>query len=182
VVVSEVCDEFFKRGVVVQLESVPKGPFSLAILELGGGNRLGKAKEGQSQVDETVLVIFQLVLAVDDLLRQFCLGRTLWTRLVELQADETHGQSSGCRDSRDDLSSNQLGLVSVGNGNAVVGCTQIGSGSDEVNVVVAVIVLLKVDWDQTESGERGGTRERIDDSIQVFVYGSAGYSACLYIS
>lgn len=35
--------------------------------------------------------------------------------------------------------------MSIGNGDTVVSRSKVGSGSDEINVVIAVIVLLKVD-------------------------------------
>lgn len=66
-VVLEKVKELLQGRIVLQLESVPERPFRLAVLLFCRGDGLGEAKEWQGEVDETVLVIFQLVLAIDDL-------------------------------------------------------------------------------------------------------------------
>jgi hypothetical protein len=75
------------------------------------------------------------------------------THLVELQADKTRSKSSSGSDSWDDFASDELGLVLVSLGDSIVGSTAIGSGRDEVDVVIGVIVLLKVDRGQAEASQ-----------------------------
>lgn len=89
------------------------------------------------------------------------------TYFVELQANETGRQSGSGSDSGNDLSSNLLGLVSVGKGDAVVGSSEVGGSGDEINVEVAVVVLLEVDRGQAVSSERGWRREGGSDGRSV---------------
>ena len=66
--------------------------------------------------------------------------------LVELKADETDSKSSGSSNSRNDLSSNQLGLVLISLCDLVIGSSEVGGSSDEIDMVVGIVILLKVDW------------------------------------
>lgn len=87
----EPVDELLERGVARDIEVVPERPFNLAVLretrrnkvsegseEKGVGGReahlllLGRdgireAEEGKREIDEAVLVVLELVLAIDDL-------------------------------------------------------------------------------------------------------------------
>lgn len=90
--------------------------------------------------------------------------------LVQLETDESDGEGSRRRDGGDDLSSNQLRLVPVSLGDAVVGSPQVGRGGDEVDVVVRVVILLKVNRSESQSGQRRRRRERSDDRVDILVY------------
>ena len=50
-------------------------------------------------------------------------------------------------------------LELVGVGDVVVGGTEVRSGSDEVHVVVGIVVLLKADGVHFVAGVRGGRGE-----------------------
>ncbi|CCF39279.1 hypothetical protein CH063_10151 [Colletotrichum higginsianum] len=89
---------------------------------LRASNRLAEAKEGQREVDEAVLVLFQILLAVNN--------------LVQLQDHQTRYERRRRRNGRDDLSGDELGLVAVSLLNLVVGSAQVATGRDEVDVVV----------------------------------------------
>lgn len=141
VLLLEPVNDLLQRRVAVDLEAVPESPLLvLVVLLLGGSNRLGEAEEGKCEVDETVLVLLNVVLAVDD--------------LVELKADKAYCEGSGGRNGRDNLASNKLRLVAVRLSDAVVASTKVGRRSDEVDVVIAVVVLLKVARLKTETGKR----------------------------
>ena len=84
----------------------------------------------QGQIDEAVLELSDVC-------------ETLHV-LEDLVADHA-GDESGCgRDGGNDLACDHLGLVSVTLANLVVAGSQVGTGIDEVNVVVGVIVLLEI--------------------------------------
>lgn len=85
--------------VVGQHEPVPEGPL-VAVVRLGRSlDGLGEIDEGQGQVGESVLVLLQLLVALD--------------KLVELEADEAADERSGGGDGRNDSSGDQLGLVTI---------------------------------------------------------------------
>ena len=63
----EPVNDILQGRIVVEREPVPEGPLYVAILLLLSCDRLGKAEEGQGEVDETVFEVLQLVLAVDEL-------------------------------------------------------------------------------------------------------------------
>ena len=67
------------------------------------------------------------------------------TNLVEFQAHQTRDEGSCGGDGRHDLAGNLLRRVAVGGLDVVIRRTQIRSSSDEVDVVVRIIVLLKLD-------------------------------------
>ena len=66
-VVAEPVDNLAERRVVGELETVPQRPLHSAVLILRGRNRLREPEERQGEVDEAVLVVLKLVLAVNDL-------------------------------------------------------------------------------------------------------------------
>ena len=63
----EPIDNLLKRRVVLELEPVPERPLGLAVLALLRRDGLGEAEERKREVDEAVLVVLELLLAVDDL-------------------------------------------------------------------------------------------------------------------
>ena len=63
----EPINNLLERRVVLELEAVPERPLSAAVLVLLRGDGLGEAEEGKSKIDEAVLVVFQLVLSIDNL-------------------------------------------------------------------------------------------------------------------
>lgn len=67
VLLLEPVNDLRERRVVLELEAVPERPLGRAVLLLGREDRLGKAEERQSQVDEAILVLLNVLLAVDDL-------------------------------------------------------------------------------------------------------------------
>ena len=68
------------------------------------------------------------------------------TNLVQLKAYKSGHECGGGGNSGNDLARNMLRCVAIGIGDAVVGSTKIGASSNEVNVMVRVIILFKVDW------------------------------------
>jgi hypothetical protein len=46
-----------------------------------------------------------------------------------------------------------LGRVSIGGGDAVIHCAKVGRSSDEVDVVIGIIVFLKLYGIKAESSE-----------------------------
>lgn len=123
--------------------------YQATYLLLGGSNGLGETEEGKREVHEAILVLLQLVLAVDD--------------LVEFEANETRCERSRRRDGRDDLAGDLLRLVSVGRGDAVVERPEVGGRGNEVDVEIRVVVLLKIDRVKPVAGERRGRRKRLGD-------------------
>lgn len=85
----EPLDDILQRRIAIDVETVPDSPLDFAVLRmgqshsdiiiatptsthcthllLGGSDWLRETKEGQRQVDEAILVILELLLAVDDL-------------------------------------------------------------------------------------------------------------------
>ena len=63
----EPVDDLLQRGVVLELEAVPKRPLGRVELALLGSDGLGEAEERKGKIDEAVLVVLKLVLAVNDL-------------------------------------------------------------------------------------------------------------------
>ena len=124
---------------VVDLEAVPDlVDLDLAVWSLvralGGSDRLGEAKEWQRQVDESVLVLLDICLAVED--------------LVKLENDQAGHERCRRGNGWDNLARNELGLVAVRWLDTVVLRTQVAGSGDKVDVVVGVVILLELDWSQ----------------------------------
>ena len=75
-------------------------------LYLGRLNRVGESEEGECQVGEAVLVQFDLLVTLD--------------QLVLLQSHQAGHKGRRGGDSGDDAAGNQLGLVTVGSRDTVV--------------------------------------------------------------
>jgi hypothetical protein len=157
VLLLEVVDDLLKCWVVVEREAVPQRPLSCAVLLLLRGNGLREADERQRKVDETVLEVVQLCLAVDE--------------LVQFEADETRHERRGRGDGWDNLPGNLLGRVPVGGVDAVVHGPQVRASRDEINVVVRVVVLLKVDGVETVASQRRRSRELLGQLHRVGICG-----------
>lgn len=71
-------------------------------------------------------------------------GRQSAANLVHFERDESHYHSGGGGYGRYDATGNQFALVLVCRADAVVVCSQVAAGGDEVHVEVCVVVLLKV--------------------------------------
>lgn len=162
----EVIDQLLQRD-IIELEAVPdlvKRHLAVGthVLNLGAGNRLAEAKKGQGQVDEAVLVLLDVVLAVDD--------------LEQLKDDQAGDQRRGGGDGGNDLAGDELGLVPIGLLDLVVVGTQVAGGRDEVNVVVSIIILLKLDRSELEAGKGLGIGKLLDQVAQLsfIIKGSAG--------
>ena len=69
----EPVDDLLERRVVLELEAVPERPLRVAVLVLLRRDGLREAEERQCEVDEAVLVVLELVLAVDELRRHISL-------------------------------------------------------------------------------------------------------------
>lgn len=137
----KVVEKLLERD-VFDLESVPNlVQLDLAIrplkFNLGTSNGLAESKEWQSQVDEAVLVLLDIILAVND--------------LVELKDNQARNEGRCRGDGGDDLARDKLGLVSVSRLDLVVLRSQVAAGSDEVNVVVGVVILFEFDRLQLEA-------------------------------
>ena len=72
-------------------------------------------------------------------------ARANTAHLVQLKADKTGNKRRRSRNGGDDLARNLLGRVPVSRRDAVVQRTEVGRRSDEVDVVVRIIVLLELD-------------------------------------
>lgn len=153
-------DELGQGDVSLDIKAVPEGPRVLVVLVLGSGNGLGESKEGEGEVDEAILVILNLVLAGN--------------QLVELEADKSGDKGGGGGNGGDNLPSDSLDLVAIARGDGVVHGTEIGSCRDEINMEIAVIVLLKVKLVHLEAGQGGGGREGGDGLLQLGLIGGLG--------
>ena len=67
VLLLEPVDDVLEGWVAIKGEAVPERPLGIAILVLRGGDGFGKAEEGQSQIDEAILVIFAVRFVVNQL-------------------------------------------------------------------------------------------------------------------
>jgi hypothetical protein len=152
VVLLEPIYDFLKRGISRELEPVPKRPLHIAILKhsrqeectachsrgnthllLRSGNRIREPEEWQGDIDESVLVLLQISLAIND--------------LVQLQAHKTRDERSGSGNSGNNLACDLFGRVPVGGVDCIVGSAKVGCGGDKVDVVVGVVILFEVDGD-----------------------------------
>lgn len=61
----EVGDDVFQRRIILELETIPEGPLNGTIRRLFGSDRFREPEEWKSQIDESILVILELVLLVD---------------------------------------------------------------------------------------------------------------------
>jgi len=82
-------------------------------------------------------------------------ARQMRPDLVEFQTNQPRYKGSCGRNGRDDLPRNLLGRVSIGNGYVVIHSTEIGSGGDEVDMMVGIVILLEFDWSKAVSRQRG---------------------------
>ena len=73
VLASEPVDNLLERRVVLELEAVPERPLRVAVLILLRRDGLREAEERQCEVDEAVLVVLELVLAIDELRQRISL-------------------------------------------------------------------------------------------------------------
>lgn len=173
--------DLLQSRVVFELESVPERPGSLAILftisgclrvsywqiylVLSSSNRLREPEERQCQIYETVLIVLQLVLLINDLPPQHPNQHTTQpskkptkSDLVKLQADQASHERRGGRDRRDDLSGNLLGLMPTRSLDGIVHRAQVGRRSDKVDMEVGIIVFLEFDRVEAVSSKRGRRR------------------------
>lgn len=125
----------FLKGDISNLKTIPKlVDCNIAILALVRGfracNRFAEAKERQCKVDEAVLVLLNVGLSINN--------------LVKLEDNQSSHKGCSCSNCRNNLSCNELGLVSVSKFNLIVLGTQVAGSSDEGNVMIGVIVLLKL--------------------------------------
>ncbi|KAI6759397.1 hypothetical protein HG530_010077 [Fusarium avenaceum] len=149
------------KGNILNLKTVPdlvQGNLALwsLVFHLGTGDRFAETKEGQCQVDEPVLVLLQVILAVDD--------------LEQFKHHQSGNQCGSSSNSWDDLASDELGLVSISRLDLVVLCSQVTTSGNEIDVMVGVIILLEVNRDQLESRQRAGrwkTRSQLLNLIVV---------------
>lgn len=59
--------DVLKCRVVAELEAVPQRPLRCPVLEFRGGDGFREAKEWEGKIDESILVLFKLGLAINDL-------------------------------------------------------------------------------------------------------------------
>ena len=64
---AEPVDDLLERRVAAELEAVPERPVDAVVRRLLGRDRLREAEEGQRDVEERVLEVVDLGLAVDEL-------------------------------------------------------------------------------------------------------------------
>ena len=158
VVVLEEVHDLLQRRVVLELKAVPERPLRFIILVLGSGDRLRESEERQCQVHEAILVVLQLVLAINYLNTSQMSSHGCFniqrTDLVKFQAHETCDERCRRRNGRNDLASNLLGGVTVGDRDIVIHRPQVSSSSDEINVVVCIIILLKLNRIEAVASQR----------------------------
>jgi hypothetical protein len=82
-------------------------------------------------------MLFNVILAVDD--------------LVEFKNDESSNKSRCGGNSRNDLSGNELRLMTVGLLNLVILSSQITCCSDEIDMVICIVIFLEFDWRKLET-------------------------------
>lgn len=58
---------FLQGGIILELEPIPKRPLGFAILVLGSRNGLRETKEWKREVNESIFVVLELVLPIDNL-------------------------------------------------------------------------------------------------------------------
>lgn len=108
-------------------------------LPLRRSDGIRKPKERQCNIHKTVLVLFQILFTIDN--------------LVELETHKTSDKRRRGRNRRNDLSGNLFGGMTIGSSDAVVHGTEVGCRSDEINVMVRVLVLFKVNRFKTETNQ-----------------------------
>ena len=133
---------------------VPQWILLLAEGKLGARTRLGEAEHGHGEVGEAAAVFLNSIQSTLD--------------LEEFQGDGTGDKGGGGGDGGNDLSRDFLDCVAVGGGDAITShycielnvlfSTEVGAGSDEVNVVVRIIVLFE--FSRNGLGSRVCVRER----------------------
>jgi hypothetical protein len=77
------------------------------------------------------------------------------TNLVKLETHQAYDERRRCSNGRYDFTSNLLRGMAVSGIDAVVHRTKVGSGGDEVDMIVCVIVLLELDRVEAIANERG---------------------------
>ena len=61
-------DDLLEGGVVLELEAVPQRPLCRSVLVLLGRYRFRETEERQGEVHESIFVVLEFVLAIDDLM------------------------------------------------------------------------------------------------------------------
>lgn len=74
--------------------------------------------------------------------------------LVEFEANKTSNKRSSGSDRWNDLACDLLRVVTIRRFDIVVQRTKVGSCCDEVDVMVRIIILLKLDWVQSIARHR----------------------------
>lgn len=140
-------------------------------LVLGGRDGFREAKEGQGEVDKAVLVLLNVLLAVDELKEGSTMFKAIFNsaHLVKLQTDQPNSQRGRRRNRRNDFSRNQLCSVLVRRGDTVVQRTQVGCSGDKVDMVVRVVILFKPDRVQSEASHIRRLRQVGEDTVDVFL-------------
>jgi hypothetical protein len=116
------------------------------------GNGLAEAKERQCQVDKAILVLLNIVLAIQ--------------HLVEFETHQPGDKSGRRSNSRDDLARNELGLVSIGKLDLVIFRPQIARSRDEIDVVIGIVVFLKLNRLKLETSKRLGRWELVRNFLE----------------
>ena len=124
----------------VHHDMVPLAPSKITALCFGARSRLREAEHRHRQVRKAAAICIQLLHAL--------------LHLVQLHCNCTRHERRCCRDGGNDLSRDFLDRVAVRRGNSIttLHCrmlelllgTEVGASSNEVNVMIGVIVLLKL--------------------------------------
>mmetsp|Transcript_25221 Transcript_25221/g.43551 ORF Transcript_25221/g.43551 Transcript_25221/m.43551 type:complete len:980 (-) Transcript_25221:283-3222(-) len=139
-------------GAHVHVEAVPQGPRLGEHLVLGCLDGVGETEEGQRQVHEAVLQLRHALLQ---------------QHLDELYANKAGDDGGGGGDGGDDLAGDALSLESVRLGDLVVARAQVGRRDDEVDVEVAVVVLLEDGGRHAPGGEGVAGRKLREGALHV---------------
>lgn len=89
------------------------------------------------------------------------------SNLVEFEANQTSYQRRCGSNGWNNLSSNLLGGVSISDVDAIVKSSQVRSGSDKIDVMVRIIVLLKFDRIKAVSSKGRRCWKRFNDLVHV---------------
>ena len=123
------------------------------IFILGACNWFRESEKWESQVDKAILVLLNAGMTLND--------------FVEFNTDEPSHHTCGSRNSRNNLSSNQLRLETIRVLYTVVGRAGIGASHDEIYVEILIIILLEFQRSNFDILEQKGTRNCNFDSTDL---------------
>lgn len=92
-----------------------------------------------------------------------------WAHLVELQTNQTRDERRRGGYCGNDLTSDLLSGMSIGDRDIVVHGTEIGCSGNEVNMMVGIVIFLEFYWVEPISCHRRWCRKSLRESGKVIV-------------